>query len=213
MSSARDEILGRIRAALGRQKLPPDTRAALDRRVARPPAYDLPDVGDDLVGSFESSLTAVHGGFHATSPDGLMDTIAACLDKHDLDRTLIAAPSLRDLEWPEAWQVTFGASTGDDKVSVTPCFTAVAETGSVVLLSSPESPTSLNFLSDFHIVVVHADQLVRHVEDVWKRLRKSGVSPRVVNFITGPSKTADVEQTIQYGAHGPRSLDVIFVAD
>ncbi len=96
---------------------------------------------------------------------------------------------------------------------MTPCFAAVAETGSVVLVSGPESPTSLNFLPEFHVVLVYADQLVRHVEDVWGRLRRAGVSPRTVNFITGPSKTADVEQTIQYGAHGPRGLDVIFIED
>jgi len=81
----------------------------------------------------------------------------------------------------------------------------------VVLVSSEDSPTSLNFLPEFHIVLVHANQLPCHVEDVWSQPRAAGPSPRTVNFITGPSKTADVEQTIQYGAHGPRGLDVIFI--
>lgn len=211
MSSARDDILSRVRLALGREKLPAATRARLDRRLSAPPVHDRPDFGEDWVGSFRSSLTAVQGGFHTASPDTVMDTIAARLDDHGLERTLIAAPALKDLAWPSDWSVTFGASRGDDRVSITPCFAAVAETGSVVLLSGPDSPTSLNFLPEFHIVLVDADQLVRHVEDVWPRLRAAGVDPRVVNFITGPSKTADVEQTIQYGAHGPRSLDVIFI--
>jgi L-lactate utilization protein LutC len=55
---------------------------------------------------------------------------------------------------------------------------------------------------------------VAHIEDVWARMRSDKrVMPRTVNFITGPSKTADVEQTIQEGAHGPRRLHVILVAD
>lgn len=213
MSSARDDILARVRNALGREKPAAATRAELDRRLKEPPVYDRPDLGDDLAGSFEAALTAVQGGFRTAGEDQVMDALAACLDHRKLDRTLIAAPALRDLDWPADWQVSFGASKGDDRISVTPCFAAVAETGSVVLLSGPESPTTLNFLPDFHIVLVRENQLVRHVEDVWPRLRAAGADPRVVNFITGPSKTADVEQTIQYGAHGPRSLDVIYILD
>lgn len=213
MSSARDEILARVRAALGRDGLDRNTRERLDRRLADPPLHDRPAVDPDLVGSFESRLTAVQGVFRATGHDGVMDAIAACLDEHGVERKLIAAPAIEHLPWPSDWSVTFGASRGDDRVSVTPCFAAVAETGSLVLVSGRDTPTSLNFLPEFHIVVVHDGQLVRHVEDVWVKLRKAGISPRTVNFITGPSKTADVEQTIQYGAHGPRGLDVIFIED
>lgn len=212
MSAAREDILARVRAALGRESVKSGIRDELDRRLAHPPAYERPGVDDDLVRSFESRLTAVQGGFHRTGEAGLMASIGECLDAHGLDRTVVAAPALEDLAWPDEWSVTFGASKGDDRVSVTPCFAAVAETGSVVLLSGPDSPTSLNFLPEFHIVLVYADQLVRHVEDVWPKLREQGAPPRATNFITGPSKTADVEQTIQYGAHGPRSLDVIFVS-
>lgn len=213
MSSARDDILARVRTALGRGKLAGATRAELERRLAHPPANERPEIGEDLVKAFEAGLTAVQGGFRKAGGDEVMDAIAACLDHRGLERTLIAAPALKGLSWPAQWRVSFGASKGDDRAAVTPCFAAVAETGSVVLLSGPDSPTSLNFLPDYHIVLVHADQLLPHVEDVWARLRTAGVSPRVVNFITGPSKTADVEQTIQYGAHGPRSLDVIFIFD
>ncbi len=213
MSSARDEILARVRSALGREEPDRHTRESLDRRLADPPHHDRPAVDDDLVRAFESKLTAVQGGFRRAGNGGVMDAIAGCLEAHGVERKLIAAPALETLAWPGDWNVTFGASRGDDRVSVTPCFAAVAETGSVVLVSGPDSPTSLNFLPEFHIVLVYADQLVRHVEDVWARLRRAGISPRTVNFITGPSKTADVEQTIQYGAHGPRGLDVIFIKD
>lgn len=212
-SSARDEVLARVRSALGREGIDRDTRERLDRRLADPPRHDRPAVDADLVRVFESKLTAVQGMLRRTSDDGVMDAVADCLEAHGAERRLIAAPALQGLAWPADCNVTFGTSRGDDRVSVTPCFAAVAETGSVVLVSSPESPTSLNFLPEFHIVLVRAGQLVRHVEDVWTKLRQAGISPRTVNFITGPSKTADVEQTIQYGAHGPRGLDVILITD
>lgn len=211
MSASRDEILARVRTALGREKLDERTRAGLEERISNPPSHPRPPLDKEPVKSFEARLKAVHGVFRTTGGSQVIDAIAACLKEHDMPRALIAAPALDDLSWPEDWNVTFGASKGEDRVSVTPCFAAVAETGSVVLLSGPDSPTSLNFLPDCHIVLVRADQLVGHVEDVWKKLRDAGVSPRTVNFVTGPSKTADVEQTIQYGAHGPRALEIIFI--
>ena len=211
MSAARDDILRGIRAALGREALDSKTRAKLEERLENPPAYDRPPVDEDLVRSFETKLTAVQGGCTRTTEERLMQTIGECLDGHDLDRTFVASPALKHLSWPGDWTVTFGASEGGDKAAVTPCFLAVAETGGVVMLSGADTPTSLNFLPEFHIVLVRAGQLVCHVEDVWPRLRAAGAPPRATNFITGPSKTADVEQTIQYGAHGPRSLDVIFI--
>ena len=88
----------------------------------------------------------------------------------------------------------------------------IAETGNLVLLSQEQRWTSHNFLPDDHIIVLDSNLIVRHQEDIWARLRvlPDGL-PRVVNLITGPSKTADVEQTVQYGAHGPRRLHVVVV--
>jgi L-lactate dehydrogenase complex protein LldG len=78
--------------------------------------------------------------------------------------------------------------------------------------SSAENPPSHNFLPDDHIVVLHQQRIVRWTEDVWALLRKEDAfPPRAVNFITGPSKTGDIEQTIQYGAHGPRRLHILII--
>ncbi|MBS1270337.1 MAG: hypothetical protein MAG794_01292 [Gammaproteobacteria bacterium] len=212
MTSAREDILDRVRTALGRDRISSDTRTKLDRRLSDPPSYERPGLGEDRVHLFATRLTAVRGGFRKTDSGHVMESIADCLDRHGLERAIIAAPALEHLSWPADWNVSFGASRGDDRVSVTPCFAAVAETGSVVLLSGPDSPTSLNFLPEYHIVLVRAEQLLDHVEDVWEKLRSTGAPARTVNFITGPSKTADIEQTIQYGAHGPRSLDVVYIS-
>jgi L-lactate dehydrogenase complex protein LldG len=101
-------------------------------------------------------------------------------------------------------------------VSVTGAFAAIAETGTLMLLSGPSGPTTLNFLPDNHIVVLRASQLVGAYEEAWGRLRElygPGKLPRTVNLITGPSRTADIEQTIQLGAHGPRRLHILVVED
>jgi L-lactate dehydrogenase complex protein LldG len=90
----------------------------------------------------------------------------------------------------------------------------VAESGTLALLSGPDNPTTLNFLPDTHIVVVDAGDIVGDYETVWRRLRErygAGSMPRTVNFVTGPSRSADIEQTIILGAHGPRALHILVV--
>ncbi len=92
----------------------------------------------------------------------------------------------------------------------------IAETGTLLLASGPEAPTTLNFLPDNHVVVLKASQVVGAYEDALDRLREThgpGKLPRVINFITGPSRTADIDQTIQLGALGPRRLHVLLVED
>jgi L-lactate dehydrogenase complex protein LldG len=126
-------------------------------------------------------------------------------------------PALRSIPWSEntALSVTEGRGEGGDMVSVTAAFAGVAETGTLVLLSGPESPTTLNFLPDTHIVVIDADRVTGTYEQVWADIRAAigGPLPRTVNWITGPSRTADIEQTLLLGAHGPRRLHIVLVED
>ncbi len=105
MSSARDEILARVRSALGREEIDRHTRERLDRRLADPPYHERPAVDADLVGAFESKLTAVQGGFRRAGHDGVMDAIGGCLEAHDVGRKLIAAPALESLAWPDDWHL------------------------------------------------------------------------------------------------------------
>jgi L-lactate dehydrogenase complex protein LldG len=107
-------------------------------------------------------------------------------------------------------------SDGRQLASVSHAFAGVAETGTLVLTSGRDNPTTLNFLPDNHIVVVEAKDVVGDYETVWQRLRErfgTGNLPRTVNMITGPSRSADIEQTLILGAHGPRRLHVIIVGD
>ena len=81
-----------------------------------------------------------------------------------------------------------------------------------MLLSGPDSPTTLNFLPEDHVVVLRESRIVAHPGDAWALLRKErAMVPRTVNPICGPSKTGDVELEILEGAHGPRRLHVVVV--
>jgi L-lactate dehydrogenase complex protein LldG len=89
-----------------------------------------------------------------------------------------------------------------------------------MLASGPSGPTTLNFLPETHMVVLKARDIAGCYEDAWDRLRAvqgtaedGALLPRTVNMITGPSRTADIEQTIQLGAHGPRRLCILLVDD
>jgi L-lactate dehydrogenase complex protein LldG len=129
-----------------------------------------------------------------------------------LEVVMAPDPLLDDIDWPASIKIERRQAGRQDVVSITGVFAAIAETGTLVLLSGAHSPTTLNFLPDVHIVVVRRQQIVTHIEDVWRRIRSELEDmPRTVNLITGPSRTADIEQTIQLGAHGPRSLHVIVV--
>ncbi len=99
-----------------------------------------------------------------------------------------------------------------DEASLTSAFCGIAETGSLMLYSGEDSPTTLNFLPDTHLVILRASTIIGPYEDAWKMLRQAtgGEMPRTVNLITGPSRSADIEQKLQMGAHGPRRL-VIFL--
>ncbi|TNF95104.1 MAG: lactate utilization protein [Gammaproteobacteria bacterium] len=211
MVNARERILSRVRDAIARDRNS-DWQDQLKQRMEQVPQLIRPELPMDLFEHFTEKL-ALGGGTceRLETNNQVPEAIIRFLKNNELPLKLRVAPGLQEVTWDDKLEVSYGNTRGDDLVSVTPAFCAVAETGSVVLLSSENSPTSLNFLPDVHIVVVEMKQLVSHYEDVWIKLRTLGDLPRTVNFITGPSKTADVEQTLQIGAHGPRNLHVFIV--
>src|SRR6202035_3300230 len=127
-------------------------------------------------------------------------------------------PLLAAVPWGRAGtlEVRRGASDGSDLAAVSHAFAAVAETGTLVLTSGPDNPTTLHFLPDVNIVAVRASEIAADFETAMARLRErfgAGAMPRTVNMITGPSRSADIEQTLLLGAHGPRKLHVIVVGN
>ena len=123
-------------------------------------------------------------------------------------------PELRAIDWSvrPLLEIREGRAEGTDMVSVQQGFAAIAETGTLMLPSAAERPTTLNILTDTAIVVLRASRVVGAYEDAWDLLRSDiGVMPRNVMLVTGPSRSADIEQTLELGAHGPRRLHVVLV--
>ncbi len=216
--SAREQVLGNIRRALKRREpLGEGLRASLAERMANPPASVQPHYAATPIERFIAKVEAVHGIVtRVASVNDVANTVEEHVRRFSLPFELVVAPdpALDGIPWSNQFTVERRAAVNADRTSVTGCFAAVGETGTLVLLSSPLSPTTLNFLPEDHIIVVHARRVVRHLEDVWRLLREeAGALPRTVNLITGPSKTGDVDQVLQEGAHGPRRLHVVLVAD
>jgi L-lactate dehydrogenase complex protein LldG len=215
MTTARDAILASIRQTLGRVHKPATTADSLQVELQRHARGPLPEWDAEDVERFTRKLEAVAGTLkRVTSEAEVVAAIQTYLQNHASPLQLVAAksPLLDKLVWPGEFNVDQRRAIGTDTTVLTEAFAGVAETGSLVLLSSTDSPTSLNYLPDNYLCVLQRDHIVRHIEDVWDRIRQqSGKMPRAINFITGPSRTADVEQTIQLGAHGPRRLHVILL--
>jgi L-lactate dehydrogenase complex protein LldG len=218
MSNAREQILGNIRHSLRRVgALEHSVQAALEQRLAHPEVHVQPRVEGTLVDRFIAKLEGVSAT--AARVSALVDVPQALINyltAQSLPLTVVMATQspLNEISWPQSLTIEHRPARREDRIAVTGAFAGIAETGTLVLLSGPESPTTLNFLPDVHIAVLRREQIVVHIEDVWTRLRaQSKAMPRTVNMITGPSRTADIEQTIQLGAHGPRNVHVILVED
>ena len=120
---------------------------------------------------------------------------------------------LAEMKWSETpLEIAHGPSDGLDLNALSFAFAGVAESGTLALVSGPDNPTTLNFLPDNHVVVVKRDDIVADYEAVFAKLRAvfgKGGAPRTLNFITGPSRSGDIEQTLLLGAHGPRRLHIV----
>lgn len=220
-AAGRAAVLGRIGRALGRDSTVTDPAAAPEAvraRLAGPTAHTRPFVGEDLVGRavrlMEEVLMDV---VRLQTRDGVAEAVRDWLEGQGAHGPLTVAPALADIDFPTDFPhpVRRGGADGVEATSVTPCLAAVAETGSVVFASTGATPATLNFLPENHVVVLHEDQIVRHVDDVFPAVRRiaaeRGRMPRAVNFVTGPSRTADVEQTLEIGAHGPKRMLVLLL--
>jgi L-lactate dehydrogenase complex protein LldG len=226
VSEARERILAGIRSSLNRGRLNAATEADLRARVAahcrnlvpaRATALDHSKQVDLFVSMAEEVQATVT---RVSSWASVPGAVARYLVAENLPAEFVAAPdpSLAAIPWEERplLRIRSGRAQAEDRVSLTPCHAAIAETGTLMLISGPQTPTTLNFLTDTHIVVVREDQVVATYEDGLDRLRAERPTealPRVINFITGPSRTADIEQHIELGAHGPRRLHIVLVED
>lgn len=219
---AREDILGRLRKNLGHSAAPNGDNPAV-KHIQEHHKNLIPKRGDldkaQQVDLFVQEATRVNASVvRVASLDEVPDQVSAYLREHQLPAKVKIAPhgDLKDLSWQTktSLMVDEGRGVGDDGVSVSVAYGGVAETGTLVMASGAETPTSLNFLPLDHIVVLQAADIAGNYEAVWERIREKsgpGKLPRTVNWITGPSRTADIEQTLLLGAHGPQRLHILIV--
>jgi L-lactate dehydrogenase complex protein LldG len=230
VSAARDQILAGIRQALKRGPLATAQQAALTDRLVAPPRNLVPARASSLDHSGQVALfiamaeqaqaTVARCGAAGAAPGAIVDYLA----RHNLPSRIVLTPdpALDICPWGNRpmLEVRRGRAEDSDAVGVTACFAGIAETGTLMLLSGARSPTRNNFLPETHIVLLRRVQIVASYEDAWSRLRaerrrpEGGFAmPRSVNFITGPSRTADIEQRVELGAHGPRRVHIVLIDD
>ena len=220
--NAREAVMGSIRRSLGVTGSEAPRRAAVASRLAGAPAGVIPARGHGDAAAMRATFCAEALRVSATVSEiadaaAIPGEVARYLRDNNLRATIRmgADPLLAALSWSDfALDVAFGASDGADLNALSVAFGAIAETGTLALVSGVDNPTTLNFLPDNHVVVLRGADIAGDLESVWRKLRDAfgkGVMPRTLNLITGPSRSADIEQTLLLGAHGPRRLHIVIV--
>lgn len=216
-SAARQAIFSRIRKAQQRSAEP--TQGELDavqEYLRRHPSGPRPAIGSDMIQHFkEQALRMSDTVAEVGALDDVPAAVAQYLDELGIAKKAIAWKTLSDMGWSGAGiEIEFRAPKNEDLVGITGAFCAVAETGSLLLLSSPDTFASASLLPETHIAILPASRIVAAMEDAFVLVRSEhGELPRATNFISGPSRTGDIEQTIVLGAHGPYRVHVLIVRD
>jgi L-lactate dehydrogenase complex protein LldG len=218
---ARSSILARIRKAQGRggriddpAALPASEREALTTYLRSHVRGPLPPVEGDLVGHFCGRASVMQSTTDRVADwNSVPAAVARYLAERNLPATGCVWPSIAGHDWASAGlAIEARAAVDADQVGITGAYAAIAETGTLMMLSGPETPGSVSLLPETHVAVVDAQRIVSHMEDAWELLRSErGRPPRAVSFISGPSRTGDIEQTIVIGAHGPYRVHILVV--
>ena len=228
MGNARGDIFSAIRTALHRPEETGSENVAVLQRIKDHKANLIPARGrlgaKARVDLFIREAEKVQATVARVSRSaGVPREVARYLAKNNLPMRLKIGSETpqKAIPWSEQTllSVEEGAADGSEAVGVSHAFAGIAETGTLVLLSGADNPTTLNFLPPTHVVVLAASAIGGDYEEVWGRLRREKTTeagrfmPRAVNWITGPSRTADIEQTLLLGAHGPLRLHIVIVDD
>jgi L-lactate dehydrogenase complex protein LldG len=214
--SARENILARIRQKSGRAGLTAEAElAAVRTHIGQHVRGPLPSIAaHEPVAHFITECarlktTTAEIGSLAEVPAEVAKYIAA----QSLTARCVGWQEFAALDWNAA-QVSFDNRTanGDDMIGLTGCFCAIGETGTLLLLSAPGTPKATALLPETHICVVSKSRIVATMEDAFALMHSEiGEPPRATFFVSGPSRTADIEQTLVIGAHGPYRVHVILV--
>lgn len=222
MSSARDNILGRVRQALGKRERDRAALAAAEATIAAHAQGPRPSLLGDRVPRFMRRAQDMESTVERIAERaGIPAAVRRYVDQLALPAPLtpqkphagVCWPEFATLDWSGAGlDIEVRPTVGNDRLGITGVFCAIAETGTMAILADADTPTATALLPDTHVAVVSARRIVDGMEDAFALIRRErGLLPRAVNLISGPSRTGDIEQTIVLGAHGPFRVHVIVV--
>jgi L-lactate dehydrogenase complex protein LldG len=213
--TARENILARIRARQGK----PVAQTAAEREIVRShiqahPGSARPRMEWDPVARFRECALGLASTVEEV--DSLLvvpAAVARYLSANSLPLMAVCWAELAALDWQAAGvEIAVREARDTDLVGITGAFCAIAETGTLMTMSGRDTPAAASLLPETHIAVVRKSRIVRGMEEAWQLMRDElGMPPRAVTFISGPSRTADIEQTVTLGAHGPYRVHIILV--
>lgn len=181
-----------------------------------PDTYSAPEIKDG-VAAFVRGLEKVFATYNIISSNAAVKTeVEKYLQRQGDTGEVVVTDDIRKsgLLDDTSLKLVDAPTRGNEASAITLAYAGIAETGSLVLLSSADSPVTTNFLPDNFICVLRQADLLNDMESLWLRMQtEQRAMPRAINIVTGPSRTADVEQTIQMGAHGPRRVHVIILGE
>lgn len=207
MSEARDNILARLRANRPNAVAAPDS-------YAKPLGWDRAR----RIAEFSARMQAVRGEVHRVAMDDWVGWVNAEMAARGLSRALIGRSAIAD---------TFAAAVSDDfaitrydrpietwkntlfddiDFAITGARAGLAESGSLVLWPDADEPRLMSLVPPLHIALLRADRLFENFAELIDSEGWARGMPTNALLISGPSKTADIEQTLAYGVHGPKQL-------
>ncbi|MEO1767399.1 LutC/YkgG family protein [Thiobacter aerophilum] len=205
--SARAAILARL-ARVRRDDTPIETSLALPLRGPGPAP------NGDRVARFEQCAQRLASTVaRVACAQDVPTEVARYLASLDLPPRLVCWVEWQGLDWAGAGvQALCRPAAATDLIGLTGAFAGIAETGTLMLISGETTPATTSLLPETHIAVLASSRLVDTLEDAFALLRREAARwPRAVNLISGPSRTADIEQTVTLGAHGPYRVHIILV--
>ncbi len=218
---AKSAVLARLRDALQVSGDDKARKAAVAARLKSAPVGIIPARGQlpdkERIALFLDRVSRVNVTVKKVkSLDGVPRAITEYLRERNLPATIIHGGDKRfgEMNWKSqnTLEVKTGPSDGSDENGLSFAYGGIAETGTLMLVSGADNPTTINFLPENHIVVLEASTIAGDLETLMQRLGEKygkGEMPRTVNLITGPSRSGDIEQTILLGAHGPRAVHLV----
>jgi L-lactate dehydrogenase complex protein LldG len=213
--SARENILARIRARQGKgESASTSEREAVRAHIRSHPGNARPRMDWEPVARFRERARGLASTVDDVATlEAVPAAVARYLAAHSLPLAGVCWSEFAGLDWRGAGLAVESRTAHDaDPVGITGVFCAIAETGTLMTVTGRDTPATLSLLPETHVAVVRKSRIVPGMEEAWRLLRDElRESPRAVSFISGPSRTADIEQTVTLGAHGPYRVHVILV--